>query len=281
MLAGASALVWGIADFCGGKAVQEGEPSHRQALSVTVLSQLCAVPMIALLLVLAPGHPGVSALGLGAVAGIADLFGIVLLYRALSSGHMAVVAPTTAVTAAVVPLTGGLLLGERPGPAALTGVAIAIVAILLLTMGSMRKGPLTLGPLWIALASGALFGLYFIFLKYAAADAGAGLWPLAAARASAIPLGLTIMIFLPVGAKLLPSREVWRFTIFAGLLDTLANGFYLLAAQDGAVSVVAPVASLYPATTVILALLVNKERLRSVQMVGLGLAAASLVLAAS
>ncbi len=237
--------------------------------------------MIALLLVLAPGHPGVSALGLGAVAGIADLFGIVLLYRALSSGHMAVVAPTTAVTAAVVPLTGGLLLGERPGPAALTGVAIAIVAILLLTMGSMRKGPLTLGPLWIALASGALFGLYFIFLKYAAADAGAGLWPLAAARASAIPLGLTIMIFLPVGAKLLPSREVWRFTIFAGLLDTLANGFYLLAAQDGAVSVVAPVASLYPATTVILALLVNKERLRSVQMVGLGLAAASLVLAAS
>jgi drug/metabolite transporter (DMT)-like permease len=238
--------------------------------------------MIALFLLLAPGKPGVSALGLGALAGVADLLGIVLLYQGLSRGCMSVVAPTTAVTAAVVPLTGGLLMGERPGPAALLGVGTAIVAVLLLSMSSaVRQGPMKLGPLWMALAAGACFGVFFMLLKYA--SAGAGVWPLAAARASAIPVGLAIMLLipLPAGRKFLPSRRVWQFTIGAGVLDTLANGLYLLAAQAGAVSVVAPVAALYPATTVILALMIDKERVRSLQMVGLGLAAASLVLAAS
>ncbi|WP_166383149.1 hypothetical protein [Catellatospora methionotrophica] len=74
---------------------------------MTVVSPLCAIPMIAAFLLLVPGRLGVSAPGWGALAGIAGLFGIVLLYQGLASGAMAVVAPVTAVTSALVPSSAG------------------------------------------------------------------------------------------------------------------------------------------------------------------------------
>jgi uncharacterized membrane protein len=234
--------------------------------------------MIALFLVLVPGQPGVSALGWGAVAGLAGLTGLVLLYKGLSGGSMAVVAPTTAMTAAIVPLTGGLLLGERPSVAALTGAGVAVVAIFFVSMGSaINRGSLGMRPIWLAVAAGTLFGIFFLLLGHA--GDGAGMWPLLAARASAIPVGF--LFFKRFAAPLMLERSAWRFTILAGVLDTLANVFYLLAAHGGETSIVAPVTALYPASTVVLAVIINKERLRPIQMFGLGLAAASLVLAAS
>src|SRR5215218_981951 len=140
LLAGASALIWGTADFCGGRAVQLGSGARGQALSVTVFSQMSAIPMIALFLLVVPGKLSVSAVLWGAVAGAAGLAGIVLLYQGLSTGAMAVVAPTTAVTAAVIPIAGGLLLGERPGVVPLAGALCAVVAIGLVSSGP-SSGP--------------------------------------------------------------------------------------------------------------------------------------------
>jgi uncharacterized membrane protein len=69
--------------------------------------------------------------------------------------------------------------------------------------------------------------------------------------------------------------------VSAGVLDMTANVLYLLAVQGGLLSIVAPVASLYPVTTVLLAMLIDRERMRPVQLAGLGLAATALVMAAS
>ncbi len=278
VLAGISALIWGTGDFCGGKAVQL---QRGHALSVTVFSQLSAVPMIALFLLLVPGRFGVSAVAWGAAAGVAGLFGIVLLYRSLASGAMAVVAPTTAVTAAVVPLVGGLVQGERPGALPITGAICAIVAIGLVSLSPSAGGPRTISArvFGLALLAGVLFGLFFLLLARTGDDAG--MWPLAAARFMALPLGLVLLRVTPMGGPLLLRGRVAWFAVIAGVLDITANGFYLLAAYGGNVSIVAPVASLYPASTVLLALIVNKERLRPIQFAGLGLAAASLVLAAA
>ena len=60
-----------------------------------------------------------------------------------------------------------------------------------------------------------------------------------------------------------------------------ANALYLLAVQGGDLSIVAPIAALYPVTTVLLAMLVDRERMRPIQLAGLGLAATALVLVAS
>jgi drug/metabolite transporter (DMT)-like permease len=57
-----------------------------------------------------------------------------------------------------------------------------------------------------------------------------------------------------------------------------ANVLYLLATRGGDLSVVAPIAALYPVTTVILALIIEHERLRGIQLAGLTLAVAALVL---
>lgn len=272
-------MVWGTADYCGGKAVQRGNPADRgQALSVTVFSQLSAVPMIALFLLLVPGRFGVSALIWGGLAGIAGLFGIVLLYQGLSSGAMAIVAPTTAVTAAVVPLIGGLLMGERPGAAPMIGAVFAVIAIGLVSLGPSRTtGAVTLRVIGLALLSGACFGVFFILLRQA--GDGAGMWPLAAARFAGLPLGL--LLLRSTGGSVRLAKGSIGLAIVAGVLDITANATYLVASYQGDLSVIAPIASLYPASTVLLALAIDRERLRFLQVAGLGVAAAALVLAAS
>lgn len=273
-LAAVCALVWGASDFCGGKATQRWNP-----LPVTVLSQIFGLPMIALLVLVIPGTPRWGDMLLGLIAGAAGLVGIVLLYRGLSQGAMSVVAPITAVTGALVPMAGGLLRGERPAAAALIGAFCAVAAIGLVSL-SPKEGHvrITSSTVLLALLAGACFGAFFIVLG--SAQDGAGMWPMVGVRASSVPLG----IFLAVrsGASLrMRGGSTGALTVTAGVGDTLANGFYLLAVQNGAMSVIAPIAALYPASTVLLALIVEKERLRAIQLAGLGLAAVALVLTAN
>ncbi len=234
--------------------------------------------MIALFLLVVPGKFSVSALGWGAVAGAAGLTGIVLLYQGLSTGAMAIVAPTTAVTAAVIPIIGGLLLGERPGVVPLIGAACAVIAIGLVSSGP-SSGPGNIGAkvIGLALTSGVMFGMFFLLLARAGDDAG--MWPLAAARFAALPIGLALL--KPMGGSLALPRRIIPLAVTAGLLDLFANGLYLVAVYDGQISILAPIASLYPASTVLLALAIHKEKLVALQVVGLGLAGAALVLAAS
>jgi drug/metabolite transporter (DMT)-like permease len=271
LLAALSALTWGVADFSGGKASQRIAP-----VAVTVVSQVIALPVVAVCLLVVPGRPTLGGLGWGAVAGIAGLGGLILLYRALSAGAMAVVAPVTAVTAAVVPMGIGLLADRSPGALALGGAGLAVVAIGLISVGPGARGvavrPALVGT---ALLAGALFGLFFAALGQVSEQAG--MWPLLAARISSIGLGAALMLRGRLGVRL--PRPVVPWVFAAGALDILANALYLGAAARGHLSIVAAIASLYPASTVLLALAVDRERLRPLQIAGLGLAATALVLA--
>ena len=129
----------------------------------------------------------------------------------------------------------------------------------------------------LALAAGALFGVFFLFLAHAGSSAG--MWPLAAARMTAIPIAL--LLLRPFGGSLRIPRQIVPMTVAAGWLDLSANGLYLLAVNHGQISILAPIAALYPASTVLLALWLHKEKLKPLQVLGLGLAGAALVLAAS
>jgi drug/metabolite transporter (DMT)-like permease len=273
VLAGLSAAIWGIADFSGGKASQRAHP-----LAVTVVSQLFGLPVLALCLVAVPGAPAGRDIGWGAVAGVCGFLGIVLLYRALSGGAMAVVAPVTAVTAAVIPMAVGLVTDHAPTVLGFAGAACAVVAIALVSLGSSGDRS-TVGPrlVGLALAAGALFGVFFALLGQA--SEGAGVWSLAAVRLTSIPFGVLLMV---------RSRTPWRlptavlpWAAVAGVFDIAANALFILATFSGHLSVVAAIASLYPASTVLLALTIDRERIRPLQLVGLALAAAALVLASA
>jgi uncharacterized membrane protein len=273
LLAAASAAVWGSGDFCGGKATQRSS-----ALAVTVLSQLAGLPILAVCVgLVGRGTPGFGTIGWGALAGIAGFGGILLLYRGLSQGSMAVFAPITAVTAALVPLIVGLLTATAPSALGLIGAGCAIIAIGLVSVSGPVSGAVTLRLVGLALAAGVLFGIFFTLLGKAGSDAG--MWPLVGVRLGSLAVGFIVL--RRTGTSLRMPRQALRWTLIAGPLDIIANVLYLIAAGRGLLSIVAPVASLYPVSTVLLALRVDRERVRPVQLAGLGLAATALVLVAS
>jgi drug/metabolite transporter (DMT)-like permease len=272
LLAGLSALVWGSADYCGGRATARGN-----AFAVTVVSQLFGLPLIALALVLLPGHFYVSDLPWALLAGAAGLVGIVLLYQGLASGAMAVVAPVTAVTGAIVPMLVGLATQELPTAIALVGAVCAVVAIALVSLGPRHaSGRVSLRIIGLALGAGALFGIFFALLAQTHHDSG--MWPLVSVRAASLALGLLIMARRGIPVRV--PRETLRWVGYAGMGDIAANALFLVATRYGLLSVVAPVAALYPVSTVLLALTLDREHVRPIQIAGLGLAATALVLTA-
>jgi drug/metabolite transporter (DMT)-like permease len=272
LLAAATALVWGTADYCGGRASQRGN-----ALGVTVVSQLFSVPVLAVCVLLMPGRLYAADFAWGAGAGVAGLLGIVLLYRGLATGAMAVVAPITAVTSALVPMGVGLLVERLPSALALGGAVCAVAAIGLVSLGSSGQvARASASVVGLALSSGAMFGVFFVLLSRVHDDSG--MWPLTGVRLASVVLGL--LLVAQRGASLRVPRALIVWTAAAGMGDVAANALFVLAAREGLLSVVGPIAALYPVSTVLLALVVDKERVRAVQMAGLGLAAAALVLTA-
>lgn len=161
---------------------------------------------------------------------------------------------------------------------ALIGVGCAVAAITLVSLvpGGTRT-PVTPALVGLALTAGATFGLFFVLMSRA--GTGTGLWPLAGARIGSLALGAVLLWRTGTTLRIPTTGRYW--TLAAGLLDMAANAFYLLATHTGLLSVVAPIASLYPASTLLLAVAVDQERVRPLQIAGLGLAATALVLVAS
>jgi drug/metabolite transporter (DMT)-like permease len=266
-LAALSGLIWGVGDFAGGKATQRAA-----VLPVVWLSKLVSLPLLAIYLVVT--YVPVTAVGLawGGLAGVAGVVGLVLFYRALSAGAMTVVAPVTGVTSAAIPVVVGLLAGERPSPSRLLGV----VSISPSPPGHRQL--ITWRLVVAALGAGISFALFFILIAVAGESAGgsAGMWPILGSQLSALIIGGLLLLMARPGPW--PRQVAQRWAMVAGPCDMTANALYLLATHGGDLSVVAPIAALYPVTTVILALIIEHERLRVVQVAGLSFAVAALVL---
>jgi drug/metabolite transporter (DMT)-like permease len=277
-LAGLSGLVWGVGDFAGGKASQQAA-----ALPVAWVSKLVSLPLLVIYLAATYVAPVPASLGWGALAGAFGMAGLMLFYRSLSVGAMTVVAPVTAVTSAAIPVVVGLVSGERPPAVRLVGVACALVAIALVSLTRPEPGQrvvVTRALVGWSVLSGAGFALFFVFTARAgdAAAGQAGLWPVAASQLSGLLLGGILLLALRPGGW--PRRRSLSWALLAGPMDMTANTLYLLATRSGDLSVVAPLASLYPVSTVVLAMVVDRERVRSLQVTGLVLAVAALLLVA-
>jgi drug/metabolite transporter (DMT)-like permease len=277
VLAILSAAFYGAADFLGGLAARGAA-----TIAVVIVTQASGLIVLAMLLpVLPAATPATRDLWWGLAAGLTGSVGVALLYRALAIGTMAIVAPTTAVCAVVIPVLAGLLLGERPAVQAIAGVGIAIVAIALVSQSPphvpavSHQGRMPRG-LGLALASGVAIGLFFLTLAQTAMDAG--LWPLVVARAASLVL---FGVMAARGVALSMPRRVLGIAVAGGILDMLANAFYLIAAREGPLTGVVTLASLYPASTVLLARVVLHERLRGVQILGIAAALAAVVLIVS
>ena len=273
LLALASAAAYGAGDFFGGLAARRAP-----ATAVVLWSHLVGLVGLVVLIPLAGGEATGRALGVGAGAGLIGAVGVVLLYRSLAIGPMSVVAPVTALLAAVVPVVAGFAGGDRPSATAVAGIALALVAIALIAReGKVDVRAVSRPVLAMALAAGLAFGLLFVGLAHVGEDVG--VWPLVAARAASVMVFGTLML---VGAveRRLPDKSLARLIVPAGLLDAGANELYLVSLGHGLLSLVAVLAAMYPAGTVILARIVLGERLQRPQQLGLAVAVAAAVLIA-
>lgn len=275
LLAIVSATLYGAADFLGGIASR-----RTNTTSIVVTSQGSGLVLLALMLPLLPdASPSGADVFWGGAAGLTGGIGVALLYRALAVGTMARVAPTTAVCAVMIPVVTGAFFGERLAPSTLVGIALAIVAIVLVSQqergASVEARAGTLPPgVGIALASGVAMGLFFLAL--ARTHAQAGLWPLLAARA--VSVSLFGAMALVTARPLRMASPVARMAVAGGALDMLANALYLVATRYGPLSVVVTLSSLYPASTVLLARMVLRERLNGWQVAGVACALAAIAL---
>ena len=269
VLALASAVCYGAAEFLGGLTSKRAS-----TFAIVVLSQFAGLVLLFLMLPLLPDSAPVRADYLwGALAGLTGGVGVALLYRALAIGIMAVVAPTTAVCAVVIPVLAAVVLGERPEAVTFAGIALAMVAIALVSQsshpepnddGREQKTGARGSAFSLALLSGVVIG--FFYLALARTSDRAGLWPLVAARIVSVAL-FAGTAFLTSQSLRVPSGI--RTTVVAGgALDMLANFLYLIATRSGPLSVVVTLASLYPASTVLLARVVLHERLSRLRWLG-------------
>lgn len=271
VLALCSALVYGVGDYCGGRAART-----QASLAVAAIGQMVSLVLVGTAVtVMGTSVPSAATWGWSAGGGIIGALGIVGLYHGFAHGDVSVVAPTSAVVGAVVPVTVGLAMGERPSVFALVGIVIAVTAVALVS-GAIGTHQHNTPPriVVLAVAVGGCFGMLFVCLERTAH--GSGMWPLVIARFASVPMLLAISGAARVRVQ--RQRSSLQFAVTAGVFDMGANVLYLLASRGGLLSIVAVVSSLYPASTVALAFGLDKERVTKWQGIGLAAAALALVL---
>ncbi len=263
-----SAACWGAGDFCGGVATK-----RTQVYRVVISSQLVSLLLLLLLAIVtqeAPLPP--SQLLLGAIAGMFGAVGIIALYRALADGHMGVAAPVSAVVAAAVPVIVGVFIEGLPGTSQLIGFGLAFIAVWLISRTSHAQ--VQWRDLGLPFLAGLSFGIFFVLIG--SVGESAVWWPLIAARFGS--LGLLLSMSLLTHQPRLVDRSQVGLIVIIGVMEVGGNALYILARQAGRLDVAAVLASLYPASTVLLARLILKEHIGRSQAVGIAAALAAIVL---
>jgi drug/metabolite transporter (DMT)-like permease len=267
-----SALAWGAADFCGGLASRKAKAY--QAVLFGEAVGLAALLVVAFLSGEAP--IGWYAWLLCTIAGSLGTLGLLLFFHSMIKGQMSVAAPVSALTAAILPVIAGSFAEGFPGWLTLAGFALALAAIWFISQpdGGPKSLRLRLADLSLPLLAGISFGVYLILIHNGSQN---GLfWPMASSRLSGV---MTMVIYtLVTRQSFLPPKSVWPLLVLNGVLDVSGNGLYILAGQAGRMDVAAVLASLYPASTVVLAGVFLHERLNRLQLAGILTALAAIVL---
>lgn len=272
LLAILASVAYGLSDFGAGIASRRFSEAP-----VTALAQVVGLGTALLAIVLfGGGRPDRSTLIWGAVSGLGNGVGTLSLYRGFALGRMSLVTTVAAVPTVVLPTLVGLALGDRPAPLAWIGLVGAVPAIGLISWqpaSGNQSAPRT-GLLYGAVA-GSGFGLLFIALDLAGTHAGA--WPLIPGQAVST---LVVAPFALLGLRSAgpPSAITVAYMLGAGLVGGVANLLFLASTGRGELAIVAVLSAMYPAVTVLLAHVFLGERWSRLQVAGLVLAGAAVVL---
>jgi drug/metabolite transporter (DMT)-like permease len=258
-----AAIGYGTADFVGGAGARRA-PS----MSIVVIGQLTGAAAMLIVGLASPGTPTPVHAAWALLAGAGSSSGSIFLLRGLSRGRMAVVAPTSAVGAAVLPVGAGLIGGDRPAAIVWIGLVLALPGIWLVSRQvDDGTGSSTAGR--AAFVDGLLGGLGFgvLFVALAQIPSSAGTLPLALNQLTGGLIAVVVATVLRQAWR--PSTRAAGWGVTSGLLGVCGSLAFVQASHVADLGVVAVLASLYPAVTVLLARVLLSERLSAGQRFGL------------
>jgi len=254
-----SATSWGAGDFSGGIAAKKANVFRIVALA----HAFGLLSMLLMAWLTRESIPPRADLIWGAIAGLAGAFGIAALYKALAIGRMGIIAPVAAVITAALPVLIGFRTEGMPTTIQLLGFALALVSIWLVARPDGEID--THRGLGLAIIAGIFFGLFLVSGKQAGPHAV--FWPMVAARAASVVMMSAISLLAVSDPR--PLRPALVPILLSGLLDSAGNALYIAATRHGRLDVAAVISSLYPASTVILARVLLKERISPTQAAGI------------
>jgi len=282
LLALGSSLLWGVADFFGGKTSR-----NRMTVAVVLIAQLAGL-LLALVVALASGSMAAStgyvpwAIG----AGMAGAFAVVLFYQALAIGTMGVVAPIAAL-GVIIPVIIGMFSGVMPSALCIAGIVIAIGGVVTTARPADSSTRSERRAQSILLAVGAAVG--FGLLQYAISGGArySTIMTMVVMRCTSIPL-LAFVTLLVLRSQRESDESPARFSkrviglvVIVGVFDVSANLLFAEASVSGALAVVAVLGSLYPAATVLLARIIDHERMSTLQNLGVAAAVTGVAMIAA
>jgi drug/metabolite transporter (DMT)-like permease len=278
LLALLAAGLWGGGDFSGGMGVKNAGGSMGAALRVVLLSHAMSFSvLVAVAWLRGDAFPQGAPLWWGVTAGVTAGVALTCFYVALSRGAMGASAAVSGLLAAAIPaMVSGIAEGS-PGLLRMAGFAVAGVAIWMIAAGPNAEAtPADKGTFWLAVAGGVGFGVYFVALKLAGITGV--IWPLATARMGSLGVCSVMLAGMALrrddgAARARLTRRAMVWVVATALLDTSGNLLFIAATRAGRLDVAAVLASLYPASTILMAAWMLRERPTRRQ--GLGMAAAA------
>lgn len=273
LLALGAALSWGTSDFLGGVAARRAGNVNAIALGTQSMGLLAFIPVALVVGGTLTWADFWWALAGGTSAGTA----VYLLYVGFTKSHTGVVAPIAAIGTAAIPALFGLLSGETMAEIQALGVLLGLLAIWLISrpgkMPSLLDEQTSTGIIY-GVGAGIGFAMMFIALDQLSADSGA--WGVLPLRLGAV--AIMLLVSLVRRLPMLADRAVWPFILASGVIGSTGQLAFIVATRDGTLSIVAVVASLFPAATVALAYVFLSERLGRLQLVGVAAALTAIAL---
>ena len=268
LLALLSSILWGGADFLGGKLSK-----RYQAIAVTAVSQAFGL-LIGITIILVSSSwikPNLSWDGYflsGVCAGLLGFLGLIAFYTGLATGRMGVVAPISALSV-LIPLTIAFINGEKPSSTQLLGMSIALTGAVFAS-GPELKGGLAVKPIVLAVIAAFGFGTAIAFI--ARGSASSAIMTMTTMRFATFIVALFLFArFRTTGGF---KKKDLPVLVGIGAADFIANLLLGVATTKGLVSLAVVLGSLYPIVTALLAFKILHERLHKIQYVGIGFAIA-------
>lgn len=279
-----AAALWGGGDFSGSIAVKRFGGNVRGALIVVVVGHVLSLLLVGSLAVahgdaFPLGAPLAWAVGGGALSGIS----LVAFYIALADGHMGSAAAVSGLLCAAVPAIVSAATEGSPGANQLIGFACAGAAIWMIASAGKGGEGASRRAIVLSTLSGIGFGVYFVALKYAAASGL--LWAMGTARIGSASMAALLLMVMLISSRrdnetaVEPGShgQTIAWIVAGAAMDTGGNLSFLAATRAGRLDVAAVLSSIYPASTILLAAWLLKERTTARQRWGMALALLAVV----